>query len=150
MPLITVDDVRGWVESSKLNIQTLDLDFLPQLEAEVLARLGTVYDVTGWVDPASTPRLVRVIITKMYAGWTYDKFYSENQSERNEYAAMLKDNAEMLILGLVDGTIEIPEIPGGSANTGPSFYPNDASSAQAPTAEDPSLGPARFSLGRTF
>lgn len=149
MTLITVEDVRGWVETSKLDIQSLDMSFLPQLETEVLARLSTVYDVTSWLTPSTTPSLVRVIITKMYSAWIYDRAYSENQSQPNEYAFKLRENAEMLITGLTDGTIELPGItPISSPN--PSFYPNDASSAQEPTIEDPSLGPARFSLGKVF
>lgn len=149
MVRITVEEVRGWVEVTKLNIQDLDLNFLPQLETEILARIGTVYDTTTWVDPASTPGLIRVIITKLYAGWVYDRAYSENQADSNPYAAMLKENAGMLIQGLIDGTIELPGVT-PTSNPDPSFYPNDASSALEPTSDDPSLGPARFSMGRVF
>lgn len=149
MPRITVEEVRGWVEVTKLNVQDLDLNFLPQLETEVLARINTVYDTTTWLDPTSTPALIRVIITKMYAGWIYDRAYSENQADANPYAAMLKENAGMLLQGVIDGTIEIPGVtPASSPN--PSFYPNDASSALEPTLDDPSLGPARFSMGKVF
>lgn len=149
MVRITVEEVRGWVEVSKLNVQELDLNFLPQLETELLAKINTVYDTTTWVDAATTPPLIRVIITKMYAGWIYDRAYSENQTENNPYAAMLKENAGMLLAGLIDGTIEIPGVP-ATSNPDPSFYPNDASSALWPTAADPSLGPARFSMGKVF
>lgn len=150
MARITVEDVQGWVESSKLSITDLDMSFLPQIETEVLAILGTVYDTAVWVDASSTPSLVKVIIAKMYAGWLYDKHYSENQAERNEYAQMLKDNANMLISGLTDGTVELPGITPASTQ-GPSFYPNDISSAQTPGDDgDWSLGPAKFSMGKIF
>lgn len=149
MARITVEEVRGWVETSKLNVIDLDLDFLPQLETEILAKLGTVYNTTTWVSPSTTPDLVRVIITKLYAGWVYDRSYSENQAEANPYAAMLKENAGMLLQGLIDGTLEIPGVTAESIPN-PSFYPNDLSSAQEPTSDDPSLGPARFSMGRVF
>lgn len=149
MTVITVEDVRGWVETTKLNIETLDLNFLPQLETELFARLGTVYSTTGWVDPASTPLLVRVIVAKYYAAWTYDRYYSENQSQSNEYADKIRMNADMLMGGLIDGTIELPGVTPVSVPN-PAFYPNDASSAMEPTVDDPSLGPARFSLGKLF
>lgn len=149
MTVITIEDVRGWVETTKLNITSLDLNFLPQLEAEVFARLGPVYDTTTWLDPNSTPMIVRVIVTKYYAAWIYDRAYSENQGISNEYAAQLRLNADMLITGLIDGTIEIPGITPIS-DPNPAFYPNDASSALDPTVDDPSLGPARFSLGKVF
>lgn len=149
MTVITIEDVRGWVETTKLNILSLDLNFLPQIEAEIFARLGTVYDVTPWLDPDSTPMIVRVIVTKTYSAWIYDRAYSENQGTNNEYATMLRANAEMLLIGLIDGTIEIPGVtPISSPN--PAFYPNDASSALDPTSDDPSLGPAHFSLGKVF
>lgn len=148
MPRINVDDVRAWVESTKLDPQALDLFLLQQLEEEVLAKLAIVYDTSGWTNEGNTPKLVKVIIAKTYAGWFYDKLYSENQSEPNEYAQMLKDNAKMLIMGIVDRTVEIPGATTSSAEA--SFYPNDASSALEPTFDDPSLGPAKFSLGRVF
>src|ERR1051325_10311267 len=149
MTLITVADVRGWVEATKLDIQTLDLNFLPQLEAEILARLGTVFATSGWVDPASTPLLIKVIIAKSYAAWTYKKAYSENQSTTNDYAVELKANAEMLIDGLLDGTIELPGVTPISDQSA-AFYPTDPSSAMEPTPDDLSLGPARFSMGKVF
>lgn len=148
MPRILIDDVKAWVESTKLNPTSLDANLLGQLEEEILSRIGSAYDTSGWTDNTNTPNLVKVIISKSYAGWLYDKFYSENQSEPNEYAQMLKANAEMLIMGIIDRTIEIPNIPSGSPEA--SFYPNDASSALEPTLDDPSLGPAKFSLGRVF
>lgn len=149
MARISLDDVKAWVESSKLNPQALDQDHLDQLETEILARLGSVYNTSTWVDKASTPRLVQVIIAKAYTGWLYDKSYSENQVVSNNYARLIKNNAEMLIQGILDGTIEIPGVIAASP-VAPSFYPTDASSAQQPTFDDPSLGPANFSLGKTF
>lgn len=124
MTRITVEEVRGWVETTKLNVSDLDLNFLPQLETEVLAQLGTVYDVTGWTSPTTTPDLVRVLLTKMYAAWMYDRAYSENQAETNPYAAMLRQNAQELLSGLIDGTIEIPGVVAASVPN-PSFYPDD-------------------------
>ncbi len=149
MPRIVTEDVRAWVESSKLNVQALDLEHLDQIETEVLARVGTVYDTSAWLDSSATPRLIQVIIAKMYAGWLYDKLYSENQSESNQYAQQIKTNAEQLIMGLLDGTIEIPGVVASSPQEA-SFYPNDASSALNPTSDDTSLGPAKFSIGRVF
>lgn len=149
MALITAADAQGWGERTKLDLSTLDTDLLDQIESEVLARINSVYDTSLWISPATTPRLIRTIISKMYVSWFYDRQYSENQDEGNDYAALLRSNAEMLITGLLDGTIEIP---GTTATTSQiaSFYPNDASSAQQPTADDMSLGPAKFSMGRPF
>lgn len=149
MPVISVDDVQAWVESTKLSPSALDIDQLTQIESEVFARISSVYDTSVWVDRTSTPRLIQTIVAKMYTGWMYDKFYSENQSAPNQYSQLIKANAEMLIKGILSGVIEIPGV--SPANTqGASFYPNDASSAQSPTSEDRSLGPSKFSMGSIF
>ncbi|SRR5712691_2817715 len=149
MPRISIDDVKAWVEDSKLRPQALDLDHLSQLEEEILARIGGIYDTTVWLDKSTTPRLIQVIIAKTYTSWLYNKFYSENQGISNSYARMILNNAETLIAGILDGTIEVPGVV-PSNPVGASFYPNDLSSVMTPTFDDPSLGPAKFSLGKVF
>jgi hypothetical protein len=150
MPLITPGDAQGWAESTKLAVSALDLSLLGQIETETLARLSSVYTTTAWVDSVTTPLIVKVIIAKTYVAWIYDRQYSENQTVGNDYAAMLRQNAEMLMSGLIDGTIDIPGVPVTGAGSGPGFYPTDDSSAMVPTASDSSLGPAAFSMGRVF
>lgn len=163
MPRIDIADVQAWVESTKLSPTSLDTAQLDQLETEVFAKISSVYDTSGWIDKASTPRLVQVIIAKTYAGWLYDKYYSENQNNPNQYAKLVKGNAESLIQGIRDGSIEIPNVPATNA-IAPSFYPNDMSSSIAPDGGgfqpqhglrtpipgDTSTGPAKFSMGKVF
>lgn len=150
MARITPADAQGWAESTKLTLSSLDASLVGQIESEVLGRLNSAYDTTGWTDNTNTPSLVKVIIAKLYVSWFYDRQYSENQDEGNDYAALLRTNAEMLITGLLDGTIDIPGVPQAGSGLGPIFYPNDSSSALEPTADDQSLGPAKFSMGKVF
>jgi hypothetical protein len=150
MARITPDDAQGWAESTKLTLSSLDASLLNQIEEEVIGRLNSVYTTSGWTDSTNTPALVKVIISKLYVAWFYDRQYSENQSEGNDYAILLRANAEMLMTGLIDGTIDLPDVPVAGSGLGPAFYPNDASSAMEPTPEDPSLGPAKFSMGKVF
>jgi hypothetical protein len=150
MARITVEEAQGWVDRSKINLATLDLSLLNLLETEILTRIASAYDISTWISSTTTPDIIRVIISKTYAAWIYDRAYSENQTQGNDYAIILRSNAELLISGLIDGTIDIPGVPPIGSGSGPSFYPNDASSAQEPTAEDPSLGPAYFSMGKAF
>jgi hypothetical protein len=150
MARITPSDAQGWAESTKLTVSNLDASLLEQIEAEIIGRLNSLFTTTGWTTPTNTPILVKVIIAKTYVAWFYDRQYSENQTEGNDYAAMLRQNAEMLMTGLIDGTIDLPgETPVG-AGAGPSFYPNDASSAMEPTSDDLSLGPNKFSMNMKF
>lgn len=154
MSRVTTSEIQAWLEPTKLSITAPNLDLLEHMEEEVLVRISTAYDVSGWTDVSSTPKIVRTIISKLYASFFIDRAYSENQEENNDYAQKLKDNAEMLITGIVGGLIPIPDVPGGNGGNTTvdraAFYPTDSSSAQKPTSDNPSLGGPYFSLGKSF
>jgi hypothetical protein len=145
---ISVAEAQAWAEGTKLTISSLDQELEAHLAEETIRRLDSAFDVTLWVDAAGTPKLVRTIISKLYVAWLYDRTYSEDIEQGNNYADRLKINAEILMTGLLDGTIELPGLPDVAGS--PVFYPTDASSAMQPTFDDPSLGPAAFSMGMRF
>lgn len=153
MARITVADAQAWVESTKFTIADLtgtNGDLLSQIEEEVIARVASAYptEYTNWTTDANTPKLIKVAIAKLFIAWMYRRQYSESIPEDDAaYAALLENNAELIIQGIVDGTIDIPAVP---SSVGPVFYPTDASSAMAPTRDDPSLGPPKFSMGMVF
>lgn len=149
MAHITLAEAQAWTETSKLTLASLDLALESQVSAEVFARLGDGYDTSVWVDEADTPDIVRAIISMYYVSWIYDRtFSSDGANNPNDYAMRLRARADMLLTSIVQGDIDIP---GEVVNTGsPAFYPNDASSALAPTPEDPSLGPAAFTMGTVW
>jgi len=149
MAHIDTADANAWVEQTKLKIATFDAAFLDQIEAQVLGRVASQFDTSTWVSPATTPKMVKSIIAMWYVAWLYDKTYSEDQEKGNDYAALLRAHAESLLVGILDGSIVLPEVPNQEPGS-PSFYPTDDSSAMCPTPEDPSLGPARFSMGSIF
>lgn len=150
MARVTMAEIQGWLDSAKLTLTAIDTELLANLEEEILTRLAVVYDTSGWTTSGNTPKLVRTAISKSYASWLYDRFYSENQEEGNDYAVRLQENVESIMSALIDGRVVLPEVPEPAVSRGPSFYPTDASSAQTPTADDPSLGGPWFSLGRSF
>jgi hypothetical protein len=150
---ITFPEAQAWAEPTKLSMTDLDTDLLNQVEAQVLGRIGYAYpvDVLSWVDVASTPALVRNVIAMLYMSWYYDRQYSEDEGNLSDYARRLAAMAEMIIQGIIAGTIDLPEVPGTiGASGGPGFYPTDASTASEPTAADMSLGPEAFSMGTRF
>jgi hypothetical protein len=151
MALITVQDARGWVETSKFPISDLDDDLLVQVTEEVIGRIRSAYDTAPWTSPDTTPRLVRTAIAKTYVAWLYTRAYSEDQ-DASAYSSRILANAERLITGILDGTIELPNVPPATTTQtlGPAYYPSDLSSALEPTDDDPSLGPAVFSMGMKF
>jgi len=146
---VTLPEIQGWLDPVKLTLASIDTELLAHLEEETLAKISVVYNVSGWTTSGNTPKLIRTIISKYYASWIMDRFYSENQDEGNDYAKRLCDNADAVVMALLERTIVIPEVPVPSFDVS-SYYPNDASSAQEPTPADPSLGGPYFSLGSRF
>src|SRR5262245_15537554 len=148
MARISAEEARAWAEGTKLRISSLDSFLVAHVEAEVIGRLQVAFDTSTWTSNTTTPNLIRTIIAKFYVAWLYDRSYSEDIEQGNNYADRLKLDADLLMTGLLDGTIELPGVP--SITGSPVFYPTDASSAQEPTFDDPSLGPAAFSMGMRF
>src|SRR5882762_9162995 len=134
---ITVDEANAWADHSKLNFGELDSDLEASQATQVLTKVSQVYDVTSWITPGTTPALIRKIISMLYVGWYYQRTYSEDGN---------------LIAGIISGAITLPDVPPGTdlGFSQPVFYPTDASSALQPTDDDPSLGPAKFSMGRIW
>jgi len=79
----------------------------------------------GQVD---TPELVRQAAAFLMAHYRYSKIYSEEALAQNSYAMYLKTQADMILSGLVDGTLELVDVPeDGTADVSqPSFFPDDA------------------------
>lgn len=150
MAHIEEKDIQAWLEGTKLQVGNLDDELESQIASEVLGRVSTAsYDVTGWTNFSTTPKLVKKVIAMLYAGWFYDREYSET-SDTNDYALRLKQAAETLILGIIAGTTDIDEEPGVSQLGDPSFFPNDASSALRLNEFEVGDGPAAFSMGSRF
>lgn len=151
MANITVEEAQVWCERTKLDLKgQLDGGLETQVSSTVLARIASTYDVSTWVSSLTTPVIVKTIISMFYAAWLYNRLYSDDNDDTNAYADKLMEMAEAALSNILDGTTEIPGVePTGDAGS-PSFYPTDASSALSPTTEDPSLGPAAFSMGTIF
>lgn len=151
MSNIIVTDAQAWAERTKLALgTTLDGDLETQVSTQVLARVATAYDVSGWVDSDSTPDLIKTVIAMYYVAWTYDKIYSDDNDDANAYSAKLMAMAETILTNILSGTTPIPGVVPINDQGAPSFYPTDLSSASCPTSTDSSLGPAAFSMGTTF
>lgn len=152
MARITLPDAQAWAENTKLPLSVLDTHLLNQVEIQVITKLQScgieAALITTWTDSLTTPDLVKSIISMMYVAWFYDRQYSEEQTEGNDYAAMLRNHAQMLLQGVCDGTIEIPEAPTIAGK--PAFFPTDESSAAQPTCLNPELGGPYFNMSRGF
>jgi hypothetical protein len=91
-----------------------------------------------------------------YAGWYYDRQYSEVlASEGNSYGLILRTAAETILAGIISSSITLVEIEPNMPTTAPVFYPTDASStleAQMSNLDsnDKSVGPSFFQNQKTF
>lgn len=154
MARVTVEEVRALAERTKLKIETIDTELLNHYEEEIIDRLSAQIDaitIATWTGPDTTPKLVRTIISRKYFAWFYFRQYSEDVgTTENTYAEKLDASAEMLLAGILDGTIIIP---GYTLDiSGITFYPTDQSTALDPkdVPSDPSVGPAAFSMTKIF
>lgn len=128
MPLrISLEEEQGWLESTKLQITDVDAALQDAAVDLVFSALGSLYDTSLWLDPLSTPSLVRKIIAMLVAAWVYDRQYSEDAAGQDQYADKLEKRAMMLLDGLTSGLLTLTDIdPVLSDPTSPEFYPNDA------------------------
>jgi hypothetical protein len=159
MAHINVSEAQSFLENTKANLVSLDAVLESEFATYVLGRLADTYldpafGVQTWVDPTTTPQLVRMAIAMLYAGWFYDRQFSE-ESEGTTYGQMLKTDAEVLIEGIVSGSILLMELQPNQAETAPTFYPTDASSTtdaliNNTNPDDMSLGPAKFGMSQVF
>lgn len=150
MAVLTVPEANAWLDSTKLTLSSIEVELEEQVKNQIFARLHGAFDTSGWVSNLSTPKLVRTILAMYYVSWIYDRAYSDD-AESNAYAQLLRQMADANIVGLVAGTIELTEFPDLNAGiSSPSFFPNDASSANEPTPENPSDGGPAFMMGTVF
>jgi hypothetical protein len=150
MARIDEDDARAWAEAIKLPVVTLDANLEDSTSTVALAKLAVAFDTSTWISPVTTPEIVRSIIAMQYVSVLIQRAYATDE-DVNDYALWLYGNAESLIMGLIAGSLSIdPEVPTQVDPSTPLYYPTDASSAQEPTADDPSLGGPVFTLGKVW
>lgn len=161
MAHILVSDAQAWLEGTKINLSSLDPALENFVANDVLARVADTYSdpsfgVPTWTDYNSTPELVKQCIAMMYAGWYYDRQYSEMvAAEGTSYGVVLRTYAETLIDGIISGSVELVEILPNMPETAPTFYPTDISSTTDALMtntnhDDNSLGPAKFGMSKVF
>lgn len=161
MAHILVSDAQAWLEGTKIALTALDPVLENTIANDVLGRLSDTYDsgsfgVPTWVDNNTTPQLVKQAIAMMYAGWYYDRQYSEMvAAEGTSYGVVLRVYAETLIEGIISSSIMLVEVQPNQPETAPVGYPTDVSSTRDALwnntdRDDHSLGPAMFGVSKVF
>lgn len=145
MAYVTELEIQQWLEATKLNVSSVDAQL--ELSARNIAfnKLSQIYDTTVWTNIATTPALIRQVISMLVAAWIYNRAFSQEDSEGSGYAAWLEDKAMGLLESISTGALDLPEVVGiVTSVSGPSFYPNDDTEL-----EDPYQA-AKFSMGKVF
>jgi hypothetical protein len=148
---VTTEDVQAWLETTKMPVNSIDIELEQQIAAETLGALQGSYSssIGSWTDATNTPVIIKKIIAMQIAGWMYLRQYSETD-DGNPYAYRLISKAAELLAGLAAGTVDIVEVPGSPTSGQPVFFPTDVSSTTAPTLDNPSDGPPKFSMAQVF
>lgn len=116
--------IQLWLNSTKLVVDEVDPELESAASDYVLGRLDALYDISGWADVNTTPRLVQDIISMFMAAWQYRRAYAEViQGQAQDFPVWLEMRAENMICLILDGGLDVP---GGvvQATTQPDYWPN--------------------------
>lgn len=131
MALITIDDVQSWVTTDRLQLEfTEDLPEETNISPQVLAVVSSRYDVSTWINPNTTPALIRSVISARVAAVRYRKVYADQLENEISYADWLEKWAQNTLDGIVKGTIPLLDVPAEDLVTAQtdasiSFFPTD-------------------------
>jgi hypothetical protein len=151
---VSIAEVQQWLEVTKARVTQLDLELEGTATELVLSQLRSTYAVEAWVDEGTTPKLVRSVISLLYAGWFYDRTYSEDTPDSaTSYGSKLESAAMALLGSLVAGSTLLDETTVPRDNTSfPVFWPTDAATLIASQEGDDAEGaaPRAFTMGKVF
>lgn len=127
-------DIQSWIRADKALVDDANTQ-KPNIEATrivkgSLAGLFAPIVIASWIDPDSTPDLIRGVTGRLAAAFFYASLYSE-ESDRDisVYARWLYDGAMAEIDRILAGTLTVTdadEIPVDTEGSGLlSFFPDD-------------------------
>lgn len=136
MAFVNDADVQIHLPVDKLQVEEVPDDLARAKEdAERIIRgyLAGVVDsavLALWIDPDSTPEIIRAIAGRLTAARLYRLRFSEQSLDDPEYAQNLYNEAMALLQGIISGQIDVPGVDEGTDFDDTWFEPNDASTDQ--------------------
>jgi hypothetical protein len=114
VPLASLEDINLHLPEDKTAVDTSEYEEY-QLDAERIVRgtLAGVIDRTvlaSWLTPDDTPGLIRGIVGRLVAAFTYRKQYSEDSLEDPEFAQNKYNEAMAYLEAIVDGKMVLEEV----------------------------------------
>jgi hypothetical protein len=109
--LAKLEDIQKFLPDHKIEVNTANTAQW-QIEATriIKAKLaGTFTAVTlhGWVDPDSTPPIIRSIAGELVAAYFYRALYSEDETLVPIYAQTLYNEAIQMLNDIRDGVLQV-------------------------------------------
>lgn len=132
----SLDDINAHLPPGKAEIEDADDDLL-QVSAFrfIRSKLRGTFATTvlaTWLDPATTPIIIREIAGMIIAAKWYAELYAEDSDEEAEYATNLWNQAMAMLLEIIAGSLVVTNpitdepYPGETGDlTEASFWPND-------------------------
>jgi hypothetical protein len=141
---VTLDEIQQWLSNTKYSVEEVDEQLEETSRTLVFSMLFNTFDVSTWVDATSTPAIVRKVISLWIAMMEYRRALAEEDMGADSYAVFLQSLFDKLMVGVSNGSLEIPEVPGATDElTGLSFYPTDDEDFDVDNAR-------RFEIGQIF
>lgn len=134
----TAEEVNEFLNEEIIQVATGDFDLEGDEAGRVIRAYLSVSHISAatmdtWVDPATTPEIIRSIAGRMIACQVFGRAFSGNADEVSPYAQWLYNEAMSMLNGIITGTIVITELPDGVTATShiseDYFYPNDSADA---------------------
>src|SRR5215469_12649521 len=128
--LASLNDVNGWLTSDKLEATPAN-SAQPQIEAwrlirGQLASSFTPVTLASWVDPNSTPDLIRSIAGRLIAAYIYRSTYAaESDTTIPAYAQELYNEAVSMLADIRSGNLTVVDVSGNPITGGTGFANTD-------------------------
>lgn len=104
--LIDVADIKAWLDATKTEVTAIEGALAGQIASQVLGVVSSRYNTGTWLTAATTPLLIKRVISMFYAGYFYHRTFS-NDSEPGAYGDRLLADAQILLDGIANGTITV-------------------------------------------
>jgi hypothetical protein len=143
MALCTDKDVQNHLPVDKLKFEEIPDDreqLILDAERVIRGHLAGVLSASTlatWLDPDSTPQLIRAIAGRLVAAQVYRLRYSEDSLDDPEFAQRTYDEAMRLLMGIITGSIILEEVEEPTTQFDNTyFWPNNSTAEPKFTMDD--------------
>lgn len=151
---VSISEVQQWLEITKFEVTYINTELEVAQFATVSTALVERYPVDTWINEATTPDMIRSLVSMLIAGFMYNAQNAENASDAGSWGTWLINYANKCIASLAGGKTQLPGVVREDF-TYPSFWPTQVATDMAdPTLggnpADPTAAPRVFKMGTVF